>query len=53
LITGRSHFQQYNIFVKTRLLNIIRFDELRLLEFQGDKDTRQCEREENDHRWRF
>lgn len=38
---------------KTRRLNIIRFDEFRLLEFQGDKDTRQHEREENDHRRRF
>ena len=38
---------------KTRLLNIIRFDEFRLLEFQGDKDTRQREREENNHRGRF
>ena len=38
---------------KIRLLNIIRFDEFRLLEFQGDKDTRQREREENDHRGCF
>jgi len=38
---------------KTRLLNIISFDELGFLEFQGDKDTRQRKREEKDHRGRF